>query len=295
MIESRSPVRRITHLLIVLLLLLIAAVCVAPILNTVALSFSDAAKAQAGVVGLLPVGFTTNAYAKILQDKTFTNSFWISIKRVAVGGSLNMALIVMLAYPLSKNKEQFRLRQVYIWLLAFAMLFSGGIIPWYLTIRRLGLLNSFWALVLPCAVPVYNVILMMNFFRGVPKALEEAAIIDGASQPRVLAQVYLPVSLPALATIGLFTVVNHWNSFMDGMLLMNTPNKYPLQTYIQQFVVVINTNNIVSAEQLLEMQKISGRTLNGAKIVVAMVPILALYPILQRYFVTGLVMGSVKG
>ncbi len=295
MIESRSPVRRITHLLIVLLLLLIAAVCVAPILNTVALSFSDAAKAQAGVVGLLPVGFTTNAYAKILQDKTFTNSFWISIKRVAVGGSLNMALIVMLAYPLSKNKEQFRLRQVYIWLLAFAMLFSGGIIPWYLTIRRLGLLNSFWALVLPCAVPVYNVILMMNFFRGVPKALEEAAIIDGARQPRVLAQVYLPVSLPALATIGLFTVVNHWNSFMDGMLLMNTPNKYPLQTYIQQFVVVINTNNIVSAEQLLEMQKISGRTLNGAKIVVAMVPILALYPILQRYFVTGLVMGSVKG
>ena len=295
MIESRTALSRVTKGLIVLALLVVAAVCIAPIINTIAISFSDAAQAQAGKVGLIPKDFTLNAYQRILEDKTFVNSFWISIKRVVIGGGLNMAIIVFMAYPLSKTPRQFRARQVYMWVLVFAMLFSGGIIPWYLTIRNLGLIDSFWALVLPCAVPVYNIILMMNFFRGIPDALEEAAIIDGAGQLRVLFQVFLPISLPGLATIGLFTIVNHWNSFMDGMLLMNTPNKYPLQTYIQQFVVAINANDITSVEKLMELQKISSKTLNGAKIVVAMVPILLLYPFLQRYFVTGLVMGSVKG
>ena len=295
MIESRSPFSRLSKGLIVLALILVAAVCVAPIINTIAISFSDAAQAQAGKVGLIPKDFTLNAYQRILEDRTFVNSFVISIKRVLIGGGLNMAIIIFMAYPLSKTRRQFRARQFYMWLLVFAMLFNGGIIPWYLTIRRLGLIDSFWALVLPCAVPVYNIILMMNFFRGIPDALEEAAIIDGAGQLRVLFQVFLPISLPGLATIGLFTIVNHWNSFMDGMLLMNTPNKYPLQTYIQQFVVAINANDITSVEKLMELQKISSKTLNGAKIVVAMVPILMLYPFLQRYFVTGLVMGSVKG
>ncbi len=295
MIESRSVLSRFVYILILLLLLVIALACVTPIINTIAMSFSDAAQVQAGKVGLIPKGFTFSAYEKILKDKTFVNSFFISVKRVLVGGGLNMVIIVLMAYPLSKSKRQFHLRQVYMWILVFAMLFSGGIIPWYLTIRKLGLLDSFWALVLPCAVPVYNVILMMNFFKGIPDTLEEAAIIDGAGQCRVMIQIFLPVSLPALATIGLFTVVNHWNSFMDGMLLMNTPKKYPLQTYIQQFVVAINTNNINSVEEMMELQKISSKTLNGAKIVVAMVPILLLYPFLQRYFVTGLVMGSVKG
>ena len=295
MIESHSVYSRAAKGLIVAALVIIAVVCVAPIINTIAISFSDAAQAQAGKVGLIPKDFTLNAYQRILEDKTFVNSFWISIKRVVIGGGLNMAIIVFMAYPLSKTPRQFRARQVYMWVLVFAMLFSGGIIPWYLTIRNLGLIDSFWALVLPCAVPVYNIILMMNFFRGIPDALEEAAIIDGAGQLRVLFQVFLPISLPGLATIGLFTIVNHWNSFMDGMLLMNTPNKYPLQTYIQQFVVAINANDITSVEKLMELQKISSKTLNGAKIVVAMVPILLLYPFLQRYFVTGLVMGSVKG
>lgn len=295
MIESRSPLSRFAKGLIHAILLVVAIACVAPIIHTVALSFSDAARAQAGDVGLWPKNFTLSAYRKILEDKTFLNSFLVSVKRVLIGGTLNMTIIIMMAYPLSKTTAQFHLRQVYMWVLVFTMLFSGGVIPWYLTIRKIGLLNSFWALILPCAVPVYNIILMMNFFRGIPKALEEAAIIDGASQIRVLCQVFLPISLPGLATVGLFTVVNHWNSFMDGMLLLNTPNKYPLQTYIQQFVVAINTNDINSVEKMMELQKISSKTLNGAKLVVAMVPILMLYPFLQRYFVTGLVMGSVKG
>lgn len=295
MIESRSPLSRFAKGLIHAILLAVAIACVTPIIHTVALSFSNAARAQAGEVGLWPKDFTLSAYHKILEDKTFLNSFLVSVKRVLIGGTLNMTIIILMAYPLSKTTAQFRLRQVYMWVLVFTMLFSGGVIPWYLTIRKIGLLNSFWALILPCAVPVYNIILMMNFFRGIPKALEEAAIIDGAGQIRVLWQVFLPISLPGLATVGLFTVVNHWNSFMDGMLLLNTPNKYPLQTYIQQFVVAINTNDINSVEKVMELQKISSKTLNGAKLVVAMVPILMLYPFLQRYFVTGLVMGSVKG
>lgn len=194
--------------------------------------------------------------------------------------------------PLSKSKREFKGHDVYMYIVIFAMLFSGGMIPIYLTIKSYGLLNSIWALILPGAVPVFNVILLMNFFKGVPKSLEEAAAIDGASKLTILLKIYLPISMPALATIILFCIVNHWNDFFSGLVYMNKTSMYPLQTYIQQLSV--DMSQITDPEQLKRFAQVSNKTLDAAKIVVSTIPLLIIYPFLQKYFVSGIVIGAVK-
>lgn len=156
----------------------------------------------------------------------------------------------------------------------------------------MGLIDTIWSLILPGAVPIFNVILMMNFFKSVPHSLEEAAIIDGASKLEILIKIFLPISVPSIATIALFSIVGHWNDFFSGLIYMNKASNYPLQTYIQQLNVDIT--KITDASQLRELASISNKTLNSAKIVVSIVPLLLIYPFLQKYFVTGLVIGSVK-
>ncbi len=294
MVISRKLSDRMADAAILLILALAALVCILPILNTLAVSLSDKAKAEAGLVLFWPIDVTFASYEKLLSDQLFFNSFWISVKRVVVGGTLNMLLCIVMAYPLSKERKAFRARNLYMWFILFTMLFSGGLIPWYILITRLGLIDSFWALILPGAVSVFNVILLMNFFRGVPKELEEAALMDGAGPWYTLWKVYVPVSLPAIATITLFTAVGHWNSFFDGMILMNKPQNYPLQTYIQQLIVNTNLQNISDPELLRKLQEISSRTFNAAKIFVSMIPILMVYPYLQRFFITGIRLGAVK-
>jgi ABC-type glycerol-3-phosphate transport system permease component len=153
--------------------------------------------------------------------------------------------------------------------------------------------DTLWALVLPGAVPVFNVVLLMNFFRNLPKELSDAGHIDGAGPWYMMVKVYVPLSLPALATITLFSVVGHWNSFFDGMIFMRSTEHYPLQTYIQQLVVQLNLADLDSTQAEL-LQKVSDKTLNAAKIVVSMVPILVVYPFLQKYFIHGIMLGSVK-
>jgi putative aldouronate transport system permease protein len=173
------------------------------------------------------------------------------------------------------------------------MLFGGGLIPWFLVIRKLKLLNKLWALVLPTAVPIWNVILMMNFFRDVPKELEEAAVIDGASHWKILSYVYLPLSLPSLATLTLFAAVRHWNAWFDGMILMTDNMKYPMQTFLRTVVVELDLSMLeLDAQDLYEL---SNRSARAATIFVSTVPILIVYPFLQRYFVSGIRLGAVKG
>jgi ABC-type glycerol-3-phosphate transport system permease component len=176
------------------------------------------------------------------------------------------------------------------------MLFNGGMIPTYLVVLRLGLINTIWSLVLPGAVPVFSVIVLMNYFKGLPNALEESALIDGGNPYQVLLWIYLPLALPSLAVVALFSVVHHWNAFFDGLIYINTSAKRPLQTYIQQLVFSVDYQNMNTMEfqQLQKVQEMSGLTFNCAKLVVSMIPILLIYPLLQRYFVTGVVMGAVK-
>ncbi|SDM88011.1 putative aldouronate transport system permease protein [Paenibacillus jilunlii] len=266
--------------------------CLIPLINLVAISFSDNAAASANMVSIFPVNFTLSSYEKLLSDSQFWRSFMISVERVVLGLIVNMMLMILAAYPLSKSSKQFRAQKVYMNIVIFAMLFSGGLIPTFMVVKQLHLLDSIWALILPGAVPIANVILLMNAFRAVPKSLEEAATIDGASQWRILSTIYVPVVLPTLATVLLFTIVGHWNDYFSALVYINKTSNYPLQTYIQQLSV--DVQNITDPQKLIEYSKISNRTLNAAKIVISTLPLLLIYPFMQKYFVTGIVVGSVK-
>ncbi len=284
----------ISRIIIIFILVLFALFCFYPLWYTLIVSFSNNAAVSAGKVWLLPSGLNTESYKKLLADTRFFTSFGISVIRTALGCSLNMLLLVLTAYPLCLPENRFRRGKAYIWFFVANMLFSGGMIPMYVVIRNLKLLNSIWALILPGALPIYNMVLLINFFRNVPYELNEAATIDGANPLQILFRVYIPVSMPSLACLLLFAFVGHWNAYFDGLLYINDLNRQPLQTYIYQISAVLDPQTM-TPEQLREASKLSDLTLNSAKVVIAMLPILALYPFLQKYFVTGMTLGSVKG
>ncbi len=286
------------HGIIYVIVILLALSCLIPMMNVVSMSLSSSHAVAANSVGLWPVDLTFAAYERIMGDQQFWRSFNISVFRVVVSLLLNLVMIVTMAYPLSKTKKVFRLRRVLMGIMVFAMLFSGGMIPSYLVVRNLGLLNTVWSLILPSAVPIGSVILVMNFFRGIPKSLEESARIDGANPLQILTRIYIPMSLPCLATVSLFSIVGSWNDFFSGLIYMTKTENYPLMTYIQSLSVNIaetmqRAGNL-SSEQLQSLLAVSDRNLNAAKIVVAVVPLLIIYPLLQKYFVQGIVVGSVK-
>ncbi len=278
------------------ILVILALTCILPFIHILAISLSSNAAVSAGRVTLWPQLFTSYAYEYLLQKQQFWVSFWVSLQRIVLGGGINMAVIILCAYPLSKTRDRFKYRSVYVAFFFFTMLFSGGLIPQYMLLSQLDLLDSIWSLVLPGAVPVFNIILMLNFFRQLPRELEEAAHMDGAGHFRTLFSIYLPCSLPAVATLLLFTIVGHWNSWFDGLIFMNSIEKYPLQSYIQTIVVGMDMlGKSMGATNYDRMSELSDRTLRSAQIIIATIPILLVYPLLQKYFVTGLVMGSVKG
>lgn len=297
MIENKGIRGMARKSIIYFVVLMLGLMCLLPLMNILAISFSGSAAVAANKVGFFSVDFTTAAYDKILEDNQFWRSFMISVVRVVIAVVLNVVLIVLMAYPLSKNKREFKGRNIYMNLLIFAMLFNGGMIPTYLVVKELGLLNSIWALVLPGAVPVFSVIMVMNFFKGVPKALEEAAIIDGASPMQVLTNVYIPCSKPVIATIALFSIVGSWNDFLGGLIYMTKIENYPLQTYIQTLSIKLEDmlNSGGSISSLINAMEVSAQNLNAAKIVVSVIPLLVIYPLLQKYLITGIVVGSVKG
>jgi len=274
-------------------LILIAISCVLPMIHVLSLSLSSNAAASAGNVRLWPIGFNTTSYEYVLQQAAFINSLFISFKRVAIGVSINILLTILLAYPLSKESHRFKSRTVYAWIFVFTMLFGGGLVPTYMVIRTAGLLDSIWALVLPGAVPVFSAILLLNFFRGLPKELEEAAFIDGAGHFTTLFRIFLPLSAPAIATIVLLSSVGHWNSWFDGLIYMNSPENYPLQSYLQTIVIQKNFSAITDLNSET-LRQISDRTVKAAQIFLGALPVLLVYPFLQKYFMKGIVMGSVK-
>lgn len=292
MLRYKTLENRIFDFVVTVLLVLLGLLCLLPLLHVLALSFSSKNAAVAGRVGFWPVEFTLASYEYLLKDSRFFQAFFVSVKRVILGGGLNLICTVLMAYPLSLEKDEFPSRDRYMWFTIFCMLFGASLVPWYFVIKGTGLLNSIWALVIPSAVPVYNVILLMNFFRNQPKAIKESAKIDGINQIQMMSLICVPLAKPAIATVTLFSIVGHWNNFFDGMLLINTPSKVPLQTYIQSLVINMSDTSKLSTEQLINMM--SQRTFNSAKIVIATVLILIIYPFMQKYFVTGITLGSVK-
>ena len=292
MIRDSNPFSRLFDGFNYGFLVVFALLCLAPMVHILAVSLSGRAPATAGFVSFFPIDFTLENYEEVMGSRTFFRSFVISVLRVLTGTSLNMILIILTAYPLSKSSRAFRGRSLFIWFFVFAMLFNGGLIPLFLVVRSLGLLNTLGSLVLPGALPIFSMILMMNFFRSVPKELEESALIDGASHWRVLWHIYIPLSLPAIATLTLFSAVNHWNAWFDALIYMTDVANYPMQTYLRTIVVELDLTNVGIDPR--DLQRLSDRAIRGAQIVVATVPILVVYPFLQRYFISGIRLGAVK-
>ncbi|GIO29198.1 MULTISPECIES: carbohydrate ABC transporter permease [Paenibacillus] len=287
--------RRIFVIFNTVLLTAITLLGIIPFIHLLSVSLSSNTAAMAGEVKLWPVGFNFDAYRYLGEKVEFFRSLGVSVERVVLGTAVNMFLCFVTAYPLSKAVDQFKYRTVYVWFFAITMFFGGGLIPTYIIVKNTGLIDSIWALILPGALNVWNMVLMLNFFRTIPRELDEAATIDGAGHWRILWRIYLPVSLPSIATIGLFTIVGHWNSWFDGILYLNSPEKYPLQTYLSTLIMSINSQmTSVSIEQIKAMENLSEKTLQTAQIFMGALPIMVVYPFLQKYFVKGMTVGSVK-
>ena len=274
-----------------------ALLCLFPIVNVLSVSLSSSSAAAAGVVGIWPVEFTLSSYTYALTKKSFLAAFVVSLQRVALGIVVNMLLTILAAYPLSKTRRELWGRNFYAWFFFFTMVFNGGLIPWYMTIKQVGLIDNILALILPNAVQVFFVLVLMNFFRQLPKEISESALIDGAGHWSIMWKIHVPLSLPSIATLVLFSFVFHWNSWFDGLILMTSPTRYPLQTYMQAILEVVDPLRLkgMTAEQIAELMKVSNRTLKSSQIFIAAAPVLAVYPFLQKYFMKGLLLGSVKG
>jgi putative aldouronate transport system permease protein len=276
-------------------LTLAALSCIFPIMHVFAMSLSSSNAAMAGRVAFLPAEFTPAAYEYLIKKKDFFHSVGISGMRVLLGTAINMLLIILTAYPLSRSSNQFRKRTWYMTYFAITMFLGGGLIPTYMVIKNLHLLNRFWVLILPCAMNIWNVIIMMNFIRGLPRAVEEAAYVDGANHWQTLLRVILPMSKPSLASLLLFSMIGHWNAWFDGMFYMNNPNNYPMATYLAtQIINNRQTMTNMTPEQLALLSKLSEKTVRSAQLFISIVPILVVYPFLQKFFVKGITVGSVK-
>lgn len=292
MVEPNSFSRKLFHAANYTVMIALAFICLLPFVHIWAVSLSGSAAVNAGLVNFWPVNFKLDAYSYIIKDSQFIQSFWTTIQRTALGTFVNVLLCVLIAYPLSKESPHFPSRGIYVWYFMITMLIGGGLVPTYMAIKQYGLIDSLWVLILPGAVPVYFVVLMLNFFRSLPKELEESAFVDGAGHWTILFQIYLPLSLPSLATISLFAMIGHWNAWFDGLLYMNRTEHYPLQTYLQ---TLVTQPDLTKIQNLASLMDVTARNVKSAQIFVGMLPILLVYPFLQRFFIKGIVLGSVKG
>lgn len=279
-----------------LFLIVLALLCMLPFINIFAVSLSSGPAALAGDVSFWPVDFTWTSYVYVANRQAFWQALLISVERVLLGVAINMFLIVITAYPLAKERSAFRARTWLVWYFVFTMLFSGGLIPSYLLVRQLGLLDTLWALVLPGSVPVFSVVLLLNFLRNLPREIGDSAAIDGAGEWQMLWRIYVPLSKPALATLLLFSVVGHWNSWFDGMVYNNMSDHYPLQTYLSSLVsnlgITVASNSNMLDEAIA--RAVNSKTVLAAQIFLAATPMIAMYPFVQKYFTKGIVMGSIK-
>lgn len=271
-----------------LIFLIIAIIMIYPFWYVIMASISDARKLVLNNYYIIPAGFSLDAFKEVLSVPIILNSYLNTIFVTVVGTAYNIILTVMLAYPLSR--EKLRGKKIIFSMFLFAMMFSGGLIPTYLLIRSLGLVDSIWVFIFPFAVDGYLLMIMMKFFKGISKSLIESAKIDGYNDISILFKVVLPLSPAVIAAVSLFYAVGHWNNYTTGLIYINTQSKQVLQVVLQ--------NLLVSSEQITRIQKpnisVTTQGIRMATIVVSILPILFVYPFVQKYFVTGMTLGAVK-
>ena len=275
---------------ITIIMLTILVLVGVPLLYIFSISFSSNEYIAQGAVTVFPKGFNFSAYKEILSTPKVPMAYLNSIWYTALATVISMFLLIITAYPLSRR--ELKGRQGVLLMIVFTMFFSGGMIPFYLLIQNLGMVDTVWALVIPWAVPAYELMLLRSYFENIPNEVYEAATIDGASEYRILFQVFLPMSLPILATLVMFIVRNQWNSYLVPLMYLQTPEKYPLQVVLQDMLLKGQAKTTIAT---VESAELNVEALKNATIVLSIIPVLMLYPFVQRYFVKGLYIGAVKG
>ena len=269
---------------------------IVPVFTVVMTSFvSEAEIARRGTFIIIPEKFDFSAYKMLLASgRNIARAYGNTLFRVVVGTALNLIFTITLAYGLSR--EGLKGRTVLTGFVFFTMLFSGGMIPTFILVKGLGLIDSRWAMVLPCMINTWNLLIMRNFFYGIPKSLEEAAVIDGANDVQVLVKIVLPLSKASIATIGLFYAVSHWNAWFDAMLYINTTALLPMQNILRNIITAASSIGDLGAEAYNSLDVVPpSQAIRAATIVITTLPILVAYPFVQKYFVKGVMVGSVKG
>ena len=267
-----------------------------PVFTVVMTSFvSEAEIARRGTFIIIPEDFDFSAYKMLFASgKNILRAYGNTLFRVIVGTALNLLITISLAYGLSRNNLKGRtFLTAYVF---FTMLFSGGLIPTFILVKGLGLIDSRWAMVLPCMVNTWNLLIMRNFFCAIPKSLEEAAVIDGANDLQILSRVVLPLSKASIATIGLFYAVSHWNAWFDAMLYINKTPLLPMQNILRNIITAASSIGDLGAEAYNSLYVVPpSQSIRAATIVITTLPILVVYPFVQKYFVKGVMVGAVKG
>lgn len=293
---KKSKGRIVFEIMNFLIIAFLTISCIIPILNIFAYSFSSSQAIIENKVSIFPVDFTLKAYSFVLSNSRFWTSMWVTVQRVVLGVILNVVMIILVAYPLSKSEQRFPARKYYVAFMLCVMLFSGGMMPTYFIVSKTGLIDTIWSLILPGAVPIFNCIVLMNFFRGVPEELEESALLDGANQVQIMTRIFLPISKPSIATVTLFSLINHWNSWFDGLIYSNHTENYPLQSYMQTLVVsTAESMENADVDTMLALMNVNETNMQSAQIFISIIPLMLIYPFLQKYFTKGLTVGSVKG
>jgi putative aldouronate transport system permease protein len=285
---------RVFMFLVYLFVIAVLAVVLYPVIYIVSASVSDPAAVTAGKVGLFPVGFTLRGYEVTLQNSQIVQGYLNSLFYTVAGTLISVTLTVLIAYPLSR-------RDVYgantlLFLITFTMIFSGGLIPTYLVVKDLGMINTRWALLIPQAIAPFQVIIARTFFRSaIPDELVEAAEIDGCSDLRFLWSIVLPLSKPIIAVLALMYAVSQWNGYFDALLYLKSPELQPLQLVLRN-ILILNTSSsgMLNAVEMAERRRLAD-LLKYCLVVVASVPVMIIYPFVQRYFVKGMLIGSIKG
>ena len=277
---------------LVILMILLSCAFLYPLLNMLALSVSDAQTLKSSPIYLLPVGFSLESYKALLNDSRILLYYWNTIKYAAVGTVIMLLTTSLMAYPLSITA--LRGRKLISVILTITMFFGGGLIPYYVTIMRLGMINTFWVMVIPGAISAYNVIVFKTFFMSIPESLKESAFLDGAGHLRVLFSIVLPLSKAVLATFALFSIVGYWNDYLSALLYLRDDKKYPIQLLIRRLLVLMDYKDASTAQLLKDFRSISSRTTKAAATIITVVPILCIYPFMQKYFAKGVLVGSIK-
>lgn len=296
----RSRSERLAQAVLIVVMLLICASVIYPFLYMLAISLNEGADAAKGGVYLWPRSFTLANYEIVLGNEVIRHAYLVTIARTILGTLSSLLITLLAAYGLSYKRLPFR-APIMTYIL-ITMLFSGGLIPLYIQLNHLGLLNTFWVFIIPGMFSVWNMFVMLKFVNGIPEALIESAELDGAGPFRVLFSIVVPLSKPMLAALGLFTAVGHWNDWFAGAFYVTDQQLIPVQTFLQQLlsasdisaVIGSNTNQEALARDSA-MQNITLMSIKMAVVMVSTLPILCVYPFLQKYFVKGVLIGSVKG